>query len=354
MLAVPGSVARAPDVQAWRRATVRRLLEAEDLGFVSVWSPTFLTGLMEHVQDLLPEMLPALPPARAASIERALDAAGAVTGRALWPRLSLISCWTDGHAARFVRPLADRFEGVEIQPKGLLATEGVFSFPLSPIVGGGVPPGAVTALTSHVLELVDLEAPERRPVPVYEARAGARYAPLLSTRGGLLRYRLGDEVRCVGHAGAAPCFVFLGKQDNVSDLCGEKLSAGDAERALAQAERRTGVEAAFAMLAPRLDGGLPGYRLFLEGPTTERARDAFAEQVERGLLDNHHYRYARDLGQLAAVEVRAVRAGAARYEAALVARGRRAGDIKPTPLDKRTFWDEVFGSEESDGLEDAT
>ncbi len=339
ILAVPGTVARIFDLQAWQFTTVRHLLACAELGFISVWSPTFLTRLMQGVRAHLQDILPMLEPGRARQIDEGLQAHGEVCGPALWPRLALISCWTDGHAARYVPAVRADFPGVEIQPKGLLATEGVFSFPLSP-VRGGPPQGAIAALTSHVLELIDLEHPQRRPLPVHMARPGARYAPLMSTRGGLLRYHLKDAVSCVGMLNAAPLFRFEGKLDRTSDLCGEKLNAKDVERALGHASAHIQTPPHFAMLAPSPDRDPPGYTLYVEGLSTDLC--AFADAVEAALRRNYHYNYARDLGQLGPARPVRVRNGQASYEQALMQRGARAGDIKPTPLDKRTFWDEVF------------
>jgi hypothetical protein len=46
MLAVPGDVSRMHDVEEWRRETAIGLLTSTNLGFISVWSPTFLTILI--------------------------------------------------------------------------------------------------------------------------------------------------------------------------------------------------------------------------------------------------------------------------------------------------------------------
>jgi hypothetical protein len=340
LMSVPSAVARLPDMAAWRRATARRLIADGALGLISVWNPSFLTLLMEAVRDELQATLPQLPEARRAELGRGLDAHGRVVGPALWPRLQVVSCWTDGHAARALPPLQADFPGVELQPKGLLATEGVFSFPLSPLRGPPAP-GPVAAVASHVLELIDLQAPEARPLRLHEARVGAAYSPLLSTRGGLLRYHLQDAVRCVGMLGKLPCFRFEGKLDRTSDLVGEKLTAGDAERALSAVEAAVG-PLAFGLLAPDPGAAPPRYLLFLEArPEVDLA--AAAGAAEAALLAAHHYRYARELGQLGPVAARPVRDGAARFQAALVVRGTRAGDIKPTPLDNRLFWSEVLG-----------
>ena len=47
---------------------------------------------------------------------------------------------------------------------------------------------------------------------------------ILTTSGGLYRYRLKDIVRVTGFAGSVPLIKFMGKQDKVSDLFGEKLN----------------------------------------------------------------------------------------------------------------------------------
>src|SRR5690606_28873372 len=69
---------------------------------------------------------------------------------ALWPKLSLISCWTDMHARAASERLAKMFPSSRIQPKGLLATEAFVSFPLEGRIGSAL------AITSHFLEFEPL------------------------------------------------------------------------------------------------------------------------------------------------------------------------------------------------------
>jgi hypothetical protein len=174
LLAVPPSLSRLRDLEAWRRATVLALLEADDLGLISVWSPSFLTLLMRYIESA--DWASALSPAR----RRLLERVG--VSEKLWPKLRLISCWADGHAKSLMPELMKYFPSIEIQPKGLLATEGVVTFPLLGHEGG------VAAVTSHVLELVDLDS--NRALPIHEARVGGDYTPLLTTSAGLYRYHL--------------------------------------------------------------------------------------------------------------------------------------------------------------------
>ena len=333
--AVPGRVARLP-IDDWRRTTARHLLEAGDLGLISVWSPSFLLLLLEHIEREAESLLPALPPRRRQEVRSALARDGRA-GEALWPRLQVVSLWADGAAADLVPRVRERFPTTALQPKGLLATEGVVTLPLWGLAGGAVP-----ALTSHVIELCDLNEPARRPIPVHEARPGASYSPLLSTGNGFARYRLEDALTCTARAGQVPLFRFDGRLDGGSDLRGEKLSPRLVEAALRDAGAAARVDWEFALLAPVLDEP-PRYQLYLESGAGDAELRRLSEGVERKLLDIFHYRYCRELGQLGPVRAVRVSGGRRAYEATLVARGMKAGDIKPAALDARPIWSAAFG-----------
>ncbi len=359
LLPVPSAVARLPDLETCRYATLCYLLADPELRFVSVWSPSFLTLLLaaavEHRDALADDLaagtitpptgpiapgLLAPPPAaprRAAMVRRALGHAPAPDLRRIWPRLTLLSCWTDAAARRFLPGMRRLLpDDLEIQGKGLLATEGVVSFPL---VGHR---GAVLAVASHVIELAPAGDPDARPVPPHQAEPGGRYVPLLSTGGGLYRYRLGDEVEIIGRFREAPLCRFVGKRDGGSDLAGEKLSTGRVGEVLEAALSTVGLEPAFCMLTPRW-GEPPRYVLWVEADAPEASLERLAAAVDAGLRAGHHYEICRSIGQLGPIEAARVEDGAGRYERALVAQGMKAGDIKPTPLHAGLFWDEAFG-----------
>lgn len=358
LLPVPAAVARLATVEDCRYASLLHLVADPRLGFVSVWSPSFFTLLVEQAvreadrlaRDLARGALslpgggpppaglapPPADPARATRLRAAL-AADPPDLAAVWPRLRLVSCWADGAARRLLPGLRRLLPpGVLLQPKGLLATEGVVSFPLRGH------PGAALAVSAHVLELQPSDDPAARPLAPHEAEPGGRYAPILTTGGGLYRYRLGDEVEVVGRLARTPLVRFTGRLDGVSDLAGEKLSPGFVGEALDAAT--AGLAPAFALVAPRADG--PGYALYLEADAGPAAWAAAAAALEAALRRQPHYDYCRRLGQLEPVVARPVRDGAARYEAALVARGRKAGEIKPPGLHAGAFWGEVFGDRE--------
>lgn len=327
MLAVPPEVARAPDLSAWRHATLAALLADGDLGLISVWSPSFLTRLMEALADALGSLTAGLPLARATAVREAVNHHG--VGEALWPRLAVVSCWADGAAADQLPALRRFFPRVEIQPKGLLATEGVVTLP---ITGA---PAPVFAVASHFLELAPVDGGP--PVGVHEAEAGGRYVPLLTTGAGFVRYRLPDVIEIGPRWRGTPTARFRGRADRASDLVGEKLDAPLVEAALDAALEATGVRPKFLMLAPCAHEP-PRYELFVETDASDAAIQALAAAVERALLGAFHYRYARDLGQLRPVAGVRVRDGARKYVDARVADGMRLGDVKPTRFETTRCW----------------
>lgn len=356
-LAVPRAVGRAPDVDTCRYLTLRALLALPDLSLISVWSPSFLTllavALDEHFERLVHDMERGtisldLDPALRTALARALPARnrearllrrrfGRIPPRdlgALWQRLSLISCWADGHAARALTAMRERFPGVEVQGKGLLATEGAVSIPLCHAKA------PVAAVGSHYLEfLPDGETERTRTVDQLDV--GAAYEVVLTTGGGLYRYRLRDLVRVEGHWHRAPLLSFQGRADRASDLAGEKLTPTLVERALSSAMHELGIAAPFALIAPSIEPQAH-YSLYVETDRGAAERLAFA--VDQRLRTAHHYALCRSLGQLTAMQGVAIVGGELAYERACTARGQRAGAIKPPALDPALDWARHFES----------
>jgi hypothetical protein len=343
-LAVPGAVGRIRDPELHRRVTLAALLGCRELRLISVWHPSFLTLLAGSLGERWDELLPLVAsglvleaglglPARPERA-RELDRLGPRDLGALWPRLGLVSCWTDGPARRFLPRVRELFPDVPIQGKGLLATEGVVTIPF----GGRRP----LAVTSHFFELLDGEGRART---AWEVEDGHVYSLLLTTGGGLYRYRLGDRVRVTGFAGQAPCLEFLCKEDHVSDLCGEKLSEGFVQATVDGLLSRHRLAAGFALLAPETEGLSARYVLFLApapdgSPAPSRARvRELARDLEARLAENPHYALAVRLGQLDPAAVVPVGGDAPlRYLTRLAAEGQRLGDVKPTALSPRSGW----------------
>ena len=334
VLAVPSSVRHLADMDAFWLATLAHLVRRPDLRLISVWNPSFLRILSDRLVADADRLARALDPPGARRLAAAL-AAGTPGERhaRLWPRLALVSCWTDGHSAAPAREIARAFPHAEIQGKGLLATEGFVSLPLVGHEGGAL------AVRSHLLEFLPLDDDTADAVGASDLDVGGRYSVVLSTGAGLYRYHLGDVVEVIGRVGECPRVRFVGRRLHVSDWRGEKLDDAHVAAVVARATAGGGRQPAFAMLAcePSLDP--IGYVLYLDA-ADDAAR--LAAVVEEGLCANVHYRYARALGQLGPVRACVAADAQATYLAAVAARGGRLGSLKLPALDTRGDWIGAF------------
>ncbi len=329
MMAVPGTVGRISSIDAWRYCSLLSLLRTTDLRLISLWHPSFLTVLFSHLDEFRQRLaadirhgtcdgMPGseMSPVEIGSIKAAMaappkperaDQIAALPpsafrspgfGREIWPKVALISTWTHGSAAEGTGELKASFPGVTIQGKGLLATEGVVSFP---ILGS---PAPVLAALSGFFEFEKAEPDLREEVvPAWELTSGKTYRVIVTTPGGLYRYRLHDRIRVDGMWRNLPCLTFLGKEGFVSDLRGEKLNSSHVEKTLLKilGKERMG------FLAPESPSAAPPrYVLFFPGPRSGSAPGELAAALESGLKENFHYSWCRETGQLAHSEVLSV------------------------------------------------
>lgn len=350
ILAVPPELHQVADRETFFLLTLYFLLKDKNLRLVSVWHPSFLTLLLEAIPRHLPALLPAIhrgslpdadslapklrrrlaahirPDPRRAAELAALDLPTHPEHIArAWPRLELISCWTGERSEPWLGQLRSRFPQATIQPKGLLATEGVVTLPT------GCGKRHPCAIRSHFLEFIDPESGD--VIPLWQLETGREYSVVITTGGGLWRYRLHDRIRVTGFCHATPCLEFLGKDNVISDLVGEKLDERHAAEALSAAQAATDIHPACAMLVPKpaARGALPGYSLLLdmpEGKLSEAHARRLAGTVEQELLRNFHYAHARHLGQLAPLCPLLVCQAANRYRAAREEHGTRLGTVK--------------------------
>ena len=346
-LAVPGAVRFVQDIEAFRYVTLLYLLRRSDLSLISVWHPSFLTlllgALRAHWRALLDDLARGTltPPGGLSSTMAARLQCRPCPGRArdlqrlapddytaIWPCLAVVSCWADSHAAMSAAEITRLLPGVVIQPKGLLATEGVVTLPFAALTP--------LAVRSHFFEFLH----EGRACLAHEVVPGRIYSVVLTTGGGLYRYRLEDRVEVNGFVGRTPSLRFLGKEDHVSDLRGEKLNETFVAGALAQAWTAAGITPRYAFIAPDVVSSPPSYALYVDTPGSVPA--GLAVLVDDLLAANPHYRYCRALGQLAPLRVVRVSSMFHRYAARCREAGQRLGDIKPLALSTRTGWTEVF------------
>ncbi len=329
------------DMETFWRVTLLMLLQSPDLRFISVWHPSYVSLLIQRLrrdwssllQDLESGLTitdPALQIRRNPARARKLKLSGCEDLHGIWPKLRLISCWADGHAAASVPQMRALFPEATLQAKGLVATEAFVTMPL-----GVLRP---LAIRSHVFEFL---GDKEKVCAPWQLEMGGTYSVIVTTGGGLYRYRLGDRVQVEGFFEDVPCLCFLGKEDQVSDFYGEKLSDNFVATALRKLFSQNGVNPQFSLLAMDEDLTTPAYVLYVEVDST--LPESLPQQLDSELRVNPHYDLCRRLGQLGDARIVRVNVNAfERYAKRLLEMGMRIGDIKPTPLSPHSGWHRYF------------
>ena len=135
---------------------------------------------------------------------------------------------------------------------------------------------------------------------------GTDYELVVTTLGGLCRYRIGDVVKHVGYHGEAPLVTFMYRAGQVLDVRGEKTSEAMLQTAV---EDALGADvAAFAAVERVDDPNPPGYDVLCDYDGDVRAA---SERLEVALRDaNPVYATWRDKGAISPARVLAVDADA--------------------------------------------
>jgi len=365
VMAVPSAVRGIADMATFRYVTLLFLIRSRSLKLVSIWNPAFFSLLLAPIREYgealahdlehgtittntaIPGILRCAlqpEPGRAKELRSTLRLCTAAEMHAqLWPALKLLSCWTDANSAIPAQHLASLIPQAKIQGKGLIATEGFVSFPLHGYEGSAL------AICSHFLEFLPTDAAgscdSKYPQLAHQLEGGQRYTVVLTTGGGLYRYQLHDLIVVVGRFHECPLIRFLGRESYISDWFGEKLNEAHVAGILRDVFDSLGLSPEFAMIACEPNPPEPGYVFYVESSATDETLHRAAAGVEAGLLENYHYRYARQLRQLSPLRVFRTNGAVESYLNVKNKRGQRTGAIKQLALDARGDWSSIFRGE---------
>lgn len=333
VMAVPSSVTYTDTMEQSQFATLAYLVCRQDLSLVSVWSPTFWLTLMDRLpewqrllSDTVSEGRWTLPgfktnlkaPQSQKAVMLLKNYAGAELLEKLWPNLGLVSCWDSAGSQPWAQKIRNLHPHVEVQGKGLWATEGVITIPFH----GAFP----AAITSHFLEWQDLDT--NKVLPTWQLKKGQTVQPMLSGGHGLLRYKLNDSLLVSGHMGQTPTFEFQGRLRE-TDLVGEKMSPRLALETFAFVGEKTGAEL-MSMFAVRPQNGKPYYLILAR--ESKVSSEKIASLAEDSLSRVFHYKLARELGQLGPVKIRTEKQPEVFYQEVFERKGMISGNIKVEPL----------------------
>lgn len=354
---IPECVSKIQDIQLFKYVTLLFLLAQENLALISIWNPSLFLVLLDKLKsnkqkfindiknNSFPDELEESIKNEIGSILKFSDkrksevceilAQEEINFSLLWKNLKLISCWADANAKYYVQKLQEIFPNTLIQPKGLLATEGIMTIPIENI-------GRVPCVNSHFYEFIEQDVVSPEIKLTYELELGKTYSILLTTSGGLYRYEIGDIVRVYDKKGDCPCLEFLGKKDNVSDYFGEKINELHVKSIL----EKFNIDklSTFYLFAPKKTNDKLFYALYIElkDAIEKQAIGALEDSIEKELLKNFHYKYCRDLNQIQAFKVFWVKEDVSaldKYLQTCTDRGLKLGDIKPAFFSNQCTWD---------------
>lgn len=270
---------RGQDPKNFMKNLSFELLKHPDLEIISIWSPSYLLSVLNEIKKH--QVAWSLDPSLPLKIRQHLQEQN-IDWKAIWPDLHFISVWGSGMAEQGFSELKKLFPGTQIQAKGLLATEAPMTIPWSPSAG------FLPLLQDVFFEFID---DDKNIHLLHELKIGKTYEIVISTFGGLFRYRLGDQVQVRHYYKNTPCLDFLGRSGDVCDLAGEKIS----EWAVRDILKTLNKDLGFYLLVP--DQKSSRYLLFSEKelmtPTTG---------LDFAFKKIFHYDVARSQGQLDAIE----------------------------------------------------
>jgi hypothetical protein len=332
---IPSHIKRLKNPQNFKHILCLYLLAEEELEILSIWNASFFIALLHYIQEnnqvLLRDLqtgttereglnfqLKKLSPHRHALVNRQR-----IDWPELWPSMKLISCWTDGNAQSSAGAIQEIFPKVMVQGKGLLATEAPLTFPL---IGAE---GFVPILDEVFFEFEDHSGLIFR---LHELEIGKEYAIIITQKGGLSRYRLGDRIQVTHYYFQTPCFKFIGRTDAVCDMTGEKLHENFVKDVL----RKLHLEKSrFQSLVPVQSAREPSYYLLLLDRTEENP-EKLAFTLDQYLQESYRYKQSRQLGQLNEPRIFVAPDVADKFYGYFVSKGMKWGDIKHSTLLKDT------------------
>lgn len=311
--------------------TSRQLLACEDLSFISVWSPNFFLQLHDFMLTNLEEILDTnkISSSRKKYVKNAQkDHFWSI----VFPRLAVISCWTDAQAEIWMPSLKRIIGSISLQAKGLLSTEAVVSIPM-------YRQGNVLSYTAHFYEFRCVET--EKIYLAHELMMHDMYEVIVTTGGGLYRYNTHDVVLCEGYFGQIPKLKFCGRKGDVSDLVGEKLD----------------VTSLYPFFGDLIDKNQKIHGIFISSQRTEKQASyevlvecepdlelfAFKNIIEIFLMKNPYYQQAKLLRQLGELKVTKKARGFSKsvFEQYKTTKNMKDGDVK-LPILLTESWMQTF------------
>jgi hypothetical protein len=337
--AVPYTVSELDDYDA-RYLMAARFAIARRVSFIATPNPSTLIRLAEVMAESQERLIRAvhdgqlgiemaeqrgicaqlsgmlLPPdpVRARELESVINRAGFLRPGDCWPDLLLIGCWTGGSAGLKAEQLEQFYGPVAKRDLGYLASEGRITVPFEDETASGIP-----AIRSGYYEFIpeeEMERHEPRVLSINELEEGRRYSILLTTSGGLYRYRINDIVEVTGFHHRSPLLAFVRKGGEMTNITGEKMHVNHFIEAIGEVSRFFHLHVEQFRVAPDVDASR--YEIYLEleeTPSLALLQTEVLPAIDRALANaNIEYKQKRLSKRLSQPRLHLMRRGWAASE----------------------------------------
>lgn len=198
--------------------------------------------------------------ARTAALSAAMERSPALRLKRLWPMLEQVICWRSQIVQPYYRQLAPYLEGIDERDYITQSSECIMAIAVQDRVSGGP-----LAYQSHFFEFIpdtEIDAPNPDTCFGWELEQGKCYEPVVTTGGGLYRYRTGDCIWVNGFQAQVPVIEFLYRTGRTSSMTGEKLTEFQVSEAVRRTREQCGSAPREILCFPR-SGRVPHYAVLL-------------------------------------------------------------------------------------------
>jgi hypothetical protein len=239
-------------------------------------------------------------PARAKALAHVIDRTGFLRPADCWPDLKLIGCWLGGSTGMQAGKLSAHYGSIPLRDLGYLSSEGRITVPFEDHT-----PSGILALRNGYYEFIpeeDADSAQPLVLSSHELEQGKRYSILLTTAGGLYRYKINDIVEVTGFYRRAPLLAFIRKGGEMANITGEKLHVNHLIQAMDEVSCRFDLVIEHFRATP--DFQMNRYEIYIEigrEASHDFLRERLLPELDRALARvNIEYQQKRQSKRLAA------------------------------------------------------
>jgi hypothetical protein len=295
---VPKEIKHVTDPQAFLNILSHYFIRSEQLEIISIWSPSYLIQVLDHLSDNKEKFLSSLDlreikhngivfrlPKLSQTYKQQLISTH-LSVQSLFPNLKIVSCWGSQHAKAYLVRIKELCPQALIQTKGLLATEAPLTVPV-------IASKSHCPLPSEVFyEFIDIDDEQKEIKLLHELKLNKKYEIVITQKSGLIRYPMKDLIQVDGFYQTCPTFQFIGRAQDLSDLVGEKIDANFLNRIFSEHFPSSSL----SLIPTSLPNQRANYTLMSNVHVN-------INEVEKFLIKNIHYKNARALRQLGELDL---------------------------------------------------